>query len=97
MLSTVPYVKDDAAALRYAKTKKISEFSWDELKRLAARAQLPERSVFDAAEEAIERFRAVCGEDRGHLPLTDAVAAAVAARAARVPIFNETPVGLAAL
>ncbi len=89
MLSTIPYIKDDTAALRYAKTKKMTEFSWDELRRLAAKAQLPEKPVFDAAEDAIERFRAVWSEERKNLPLAEDVVAAVEAHAARVPIFNE--------
>jgi serine/threonine-protein kinase HipA len=89
MLSTIPYIKDDTAALRYAKTKKMTEFSWEELSRLAAKAQLPGKPVLDAAEEAIERFRAVWGEEQQNLPLTDDVVAAVEAHAARVPIFNE--------
>lgn len=89
MLSTIAYIKDDTAALRYAKTKKMTEFSWEELRRLAARAQLPEKPVFDAAEEAIVRFRAIWSEERKNLPLAEHVVAAVEAHMARVPIFNE--------
>jgi serine/threonine-protein kinase HipA len=51
--------------------------------------QLPEKPVFDATEETIERFRTVWGEERQNLPLTHDVVAAVEAHAARVPIFNE--------
>lgn len=89
LLSTVPYIEDETAALRYVKTKKMTEFSVEELKRLAAKALLPEKPVLDTAAETVARFREIWPQERDHLALDSKVVAAVEAHAARVPIFNE--------
>lgn len=70
VLSTVPYIPDDeTAALRYSRTKKMTEFSRDELAHLAAKALLPEKLVMDAARETVERFEEIWTVEKSHLPL----------------------------
>lgn len=69
VLSTVPYIPDDeTAALRYSRTKKMTEFSRDELAHLA-KALLPEKLVMDAARETVERFEEIWTVEKSHLPL----------------------------
>jgi len=89
LLSTVPYIEDETAALRYVKTRKMTEFSVEELKRLAAKALLPEKPVLDAAAETVARFRDIWPQERGHLALESKVAAAVEAHLQRVPLYRE--------
>lgn len=88
-LSTVPYIADDTAALRYVKIRKMTEFSIAELRRLADKARLPEKPVLDAAKDAVERFRALWPEAKKDLPIEKKVAEAVEAHAERVPIYGE--------
>ena len=89
-LSTVPYIPDDeTAALRYSRTKKMTEFSRDELAHLAAKALLPEKLVLDTARETVERFVEVWAAEKAHLPLDRKVIAAVEAHREKVPIFRE--------
>ena len=51
LVSTIAYLPDDSAALKFSRTRRFSEFSEDELAHLAARALLPEKLVLDAARE----------------------------------------------
>lgn len=88
-LSTVPYLADETAALRYVKTRKMTEFSTAELKRLADRARLPEKPVLDAAKDAVERFRDLWPEAKKDLPLEKKVVMAVEEHARQVPVFSE--------
>lgn len=89
-LSTLPYLPDDdTAALRYTKTRKMTEFSRTELARLAERARLPEKPVLDAARETVERFRQVWPEARKDLPIDGRLAQAIDAHVKRVPIYEE--------
>jgi serine/threonine-protein kinase HipA len=89
LLSTVPYIDDETAALRYVKTKKMTEFSVDELKRLAAKALLPEKPVLDAAAETVARFREIWPQEQHHFALDAKVISAVDDHLARVPIYRE--------
>ena len=50
-VATTHYIADEKAALTYARTKKMSEFSRDELAYLAGKARLPEKLVLDTATE----------------------------------------------
>ena len=56
-VSTISYIPDEFAAIKYARTKRMSEFSYDELRYLAAKAHLPEKLVIDTASETVARFR----------------------------------------
>ncbi len=49
LISTIPYIPDETAALKFARTNKVSEFNEDELRCLAAKARLPEKLVLDCA------------------------------------------------
>lgn len=85
-LSTTVYLPDENAALKYARTKRMDEFSLDEVVYMAARAGLPEALARDAAAEAVGRFHEVWRAERAHLPLADDVAAEVERLLGVVPI-----------
>jgi serine/threonine-protein kinase HipA len=73
-VSTVVYISDEYAALKYARTKKMAELSLDELAYLSAKAGLPEPLVRRAATETVERFQSAWRNEKRHLPLSqDAV------------------------
>lgn len=76
-VSTVPYIRDEFAALKYARTRRMREFSFDELRYLAAKAHLSERLVVDTAVGVVERFRDEWEAAKRELPIRREVAEAV--------------------
>lgn len=85
-LSTTVYIPDENAALKYARTKRMDEFSLDEVVYMAAGAGLPEGLARDAAAEAVDRFHEVWSAERAHLPIADDVAAEIERLLGVVPI-----------
>lgn len=73
-VSTIPYIADEYAAIKYARTKKMSEFSFDEIRYLAAKAHLPEKLMIDAASETATRFRDEWTAAKKDLPIDVKVA-----------------------
>lgn len=76
-VSTVPYIADENAALKYVRTRRMAEFTLDELAYLAAKARLPERLVRDTAAATVDGFRALWSAEKTHLPLTRETVAAI--------------------
>ena len=68
LVSTIPYIEDEHAALKFARTKRFDGYTRDELSYLAAKAGLPETPVLDTALQTIERFHDVWEKERHHLP-----------------------------
>lgn len=89
LLSTIPYIPDDTMALKYSRTKKMSEFSKDELKHLAAKARLREKLVLDTAAETVERFKTLWANEKKNLPLEKKVVSIIDAHAASIPLYTE--------
>ena len=89
LLSTIPYIPDETMALKYSRTKKMAEFSKDELKHLAAKARISEKLVLDTAAETVARFKQVWSEQKTKLPLEKKVVEMVDAHAASIPIYKE--------
>jgi serine/threonine-protein kinase HipA len=89
LLSTIPYIADETMALKYSRTKKMAEFSKDELKHLAAKAKLSEKLVLDTASETVARFKQIWSEQKAKLPLEKKVVEMVDAHAASIPIYSE--------
>lgn len=85
-VSTIAYIPDDKAALKFSRTKLFSEFSEDELSHLAARALVPERLVLDTARETVALFRQHWHAEKSNLPLATNVLAAIEAHLATVPL-----------
>jgi serine/threonine-protein kinase HipA len=76
-VSTIPYISDDFAAIKYARTKRMSELSIDELRYLAAKAHLPEKLVVDTARETLARFQDTWLTATKDLPIPPNVAEAI--------------------
>lgn len=89
LLSTIPYIADDKMALNYSRTKKMTEFSKDELTHLAAKAKISEKLAVDTAAEIVQRFKKIWSERKGDLPLEKKVVEVVDAHAASIPIYSE--------
>ena len=68
LVSTMPYIEDEHAALKFARTKRFDGYTRDELSYLAAKAGLPETPVLDTARQTMERFHDVWEKERHHLP-----------------------------
>jgi serine/threonine-protein kinase HipA len=89
LLSTIPYLADETMALKYSRTKKMAEFSKDELKHLAAKARLSEKLVLDTATETVARFKEIWPREKANLPLEKRIVGIVDAHAASIPIYSE--------
>lgn len=90
LLSTIPYIKDDSAALNYARTRKMAELSIDELRYMAAKARLPEKLVISTAIETVDRFRTVWESEKRNLPLANNVTGAVDQHLSTLAIVQES-------
>lgn len=88
-VSTIPYIPNDSAALNVSRSKSFSDFSADELSHFAAKAALPERLVLDTARETVARFREQWEAEKGHLPMSKNVVAAIDQHLPRVPVTKE--------
>jgi len=89
LLSTIPYIADETAALKYSRTKKMTEFNLDELSHLAAKALLPEKLVLDTAKETTAKFRDIWDREKTHLVEDARVITAIDEHLAKVPLYNE--------
>lgn len=85
-VSTIPYIPDDKAALKFSRTKRFDEFSEDELTHLAARARLPETLVLDVARETVTLFHEAWQKEKDALPLHASVVEAIEKHLTTVPI-----------
>lgn len=83
---TTAYVPDEQAALKFSRTRRVDEFTQDELSHLAAGARLPERLVLDTARETVARFHDVWKSEKGGLPMSAQVKKAVESNVAKVPL-----------
>jgi serine/threonine-protein kinase HipA len=79
LVSTIRYIPDEFAAIKYARTKRMSELSFDELRYLAAKGRLLQKLVVDIATETVTRFRDEWGAARKMLPIAEDVAKAIEA------------------
>ena len=89
-VSTIPYIEDEKAALKYSRTKRFDEFTFDELKHLSARALLPEKFVLDTAIETVALFHEHWQKEKGNLPLYSNVIEAIENHIDKVPIATTT-------
>ena len=68
LVSTLPYIEDEEAALRFARTRRFDGYTPDELSYLAGKAGLPETPVLDTARQTAEHFHDVWQREKNHLP-----------------------------
>ena len=85
-VSTIAYLSDDSAALKFSRTRRFSELFEDELAHLAAGALLPEKLVLDAARETVALFHQHWRGERRHLPLAADAVQAIEAHLRTIPI-----------
>jgi len=88
-VSTIAFLEDDEAALKFVRTKRFDRFSMDELARLADKARLPQRPVLKTAKETVEAFRDVWADEQTNLPVTKQVRAIIDAHLNKLPIVRE--------
>lgn len=88
-VSTIPYIRDNGAALNVSRTKRFDEYSADELSHLAAKARLPEKLVLDTARETVARFHEHWRREKGNLPLGAAVVDAIEEQLTIVPLVQQ--------
>jgi serine/threonine-protein kinase HipA len=69
-VSTIAFLDDYNAALKYARQKTMKDFGFDELRLLAAKAGAPEALVVKAAKETVDHFHQIWRAENGTLPLT---------------------------
>ena len=89
LLSTIPYMKDETAALKYARTKKMAELNYDELSYLAAKARLPEQLVLKAAKHTVEAFMEIWRVETKNLDVATGVVSAIDAHLKTLAILKE--------
>jgi len=85
-VSTIPYLPDRSAGLKYSRTKRFDEFSEDELSHLAARARLPETLVLNTARETVDHFHEQWAKEKKNLPLHTDVITSIEAHLKKIPI-----------
>lgn len=88
-VSTIPYIPDDKAALKFSRTRRFDEFSFDELSHLAARAGLPESLVLETARETASKFLDLWPKERDNLPLHRDVIEAIDRHLQHIPVARE--------
>ncbi|ATI80564.1 type II toxin-antitoxin system HipA family toxin [Sphingobium yanoikuyae] len=77
LLSTIPYLPGDEAALKFRRSKAWASFTLNELAMMADQAALPQRPIVEAARETIARFDQIWAEERNKLSLSAEVINAI--------------------
>lgn len=90
LVSTIAYLEDEQAALKYVRTKKMSELSLDELAYMAAKAGIPEALVLESARDTVERFVDAWKSEKMHLPLASNAVHAIDKHFPNVVLTRET-------
>lgn len=85
-VSTIPYIPDDNSALSFGRTKRMNEFSKDELSYLAGKARLPERLVLDTATETVALFHEIWGSEKKNLPLSKSLIGSIDDHVKKIPL-----------
>ncbi|MGH1454096.1 MAG: type II toxin-antitoxin system HipA family toxin [Paracoccaceae bacterium] len=88
-VSTIPYIPGDSAALNYSRTKDFTEFTWDELEHLSAKAALPTTLVLATARETVDLFMEKWTTEKRHLPMRKDVTETIDAHLEALPIISE--------
>ena len=85
-VSTISYLKDEKAGLKYARTKRMDEFTGDELAYMAGKAHIPEKLALDAAKETVSRFHETWSNEKRNLALPKNTIHTIDAHIAKLPI-----------
>lgn len=90
-VSTIAYIRDANAALKFTRSKRFDELTVEELSRLADKALLPQKLVLDAAAKTVGLFHEHWAKEKKNLPLPDAVAKAIEEHVRKVPLATSGP------
>lgn len=85
-VSTIAYIKDSEAALKFSRTRRFDRYSEGELSHLAARALLPEKLVLDTVRETVALFYQYWNAEKANLPLPDNAVKAIEDHLEIVPL-----------
>ena len=85
-VATIAYIKDENAALKFSRTRRLDQFSYDELAHLADRAMFPRGLVLETAKETVELFHQHWNSEKANLPLRADVIKAIEAHVRKVPL-----------
>jgi len=87
-VSTISYLKDEKAGLKYARTRRMDEFTGDELAYMSGKAHIPEKIALDAAKETVSRFHEIWSSEKSNLALAKNTIKTIDAHIAKLPIAN---------
>ena len=85
-VATVAYIEDENAALKFSRTKRFDQFTYDELAHLANRATFPRGLVLETAKETVELFHQYWKSEKANLPLGAEVVKAIETHVRKVPL-----------
>jgi len=86
LLSTIPYLPNDEAALKFRRSKAWASFTYDELAAMAEKAKVAQAAVLAIARETVERFDTAWAAYKRELPLSDTLIGAIETHRARLAI-----------
>jgi serine/threonine-protein kinase HipA len=89
-VATTAYIPDETSGLKFSRTRRYDELTFDELAHLADRASLPEQLVLEAAKETVSLFHEIWPQERNNLPLSPEVIAAVEHQLGIIPLAAAT-------
>ncbi len=89
-VSTIHYIPDEEAGLKFSRTKRFDEFSIDELKHLSAKALLPQKLVIETARETVDLFHQYWQSEKRNLPLSEGIIESIENHLKVVPIAAES-------
>lgn len=85
-VATIAYIEDENAALKFSRTKRFDQFSFEELAHLADRATFPRGLVLETAKETVELFHQHWHSEKKNLPLNSDAIKAIEAHVTKVPL-----------
>ena len=85
-VSTIAYIPDKNAALKFGRTKRFDELTLEELSRLADKALPPQKLVLDVARSTVARFHDNWAKEKKNLPMADTVVQAIEKHIRTIPL-----------
>ena len=89
-ISTIHYIPDEEAGLKFSRTKRFDGFSIDELKHLSAKALLSEKLVIETARETVDLFHQYWQSEKENLPLSNDIIKSIENHLKAIPIATES-------
>lgn len=88
-VSTIAYIADENMALNYVKSKRMADFSLEQLSYFAAKAELPEELILNSAKNTVQRFKDKWTSEHKHLPLSAKATHAIKKHLQTIKIMQE--------